>query len=38
MFIDIGTPEDYAKAQQLYDQLYSATSSQPSLNSVSEKV
>ena len=24
MFIDIGTPEDYARAQELYDSLYHA--------------
>jgi NDP-sugar pyrophosphorylase family protein len=38
MFIDIGTPEDYARAQQLCDQLYGAALSQPSSNSVSTKV
>jgi D-glycero-alpha-D-manno-heptose 1-phosphate guanylyltransferase len=38
MFIDIGTPEDYAKAQQLCDRLYGAALSQPSSNSVSAKV
>jgi len=29
MFIDIGTPEDYARAQQLCDRLYEAALSQP---------
>jgi NDP-sugar pyrophosphorylase family protein len=29
MFIDIGTPEDYARAQQLSDRLYEAALSQP---------
>jgi NDP-sugar pyrophosphorylase family protein len=38
MFIDIGTPEDYARAQQLCDQLYDATLPQPGSNSISAKV
>jgi D-glycero-alpha-D-manno-heptose 1-phosphate guanylyltransferase len=38
MFIDIGTPEDYARAQQLCDQLYDTVVSQPCSNSVSAKV
>jgi NDP-sugar pyrophosphorylase family protein len=38
MFIDIGTPEDYAKAQQLCDRLYGAALSQPSSNPLSAKV
>jgi len=29
MFIDIGTPEDYARAQQLHESLYEAALSQP---------
>jgi D-glycero-alpha-D-manno-heptose 1-phosphate guanylyltransferase len=29
MFIDIGTPEDYARAQHLYENLYDAAVSQP---------
>jgi D-glycero-alpha-D-manno-heptose 1-phosphate guanylyltransferase len=31
MFIDIGTPEDYAKAQHLYSQLCEAAKSKPNL-------
>jgi NDP-sugar pyrophosphorylase family protein len=38
MFIDIGTPEDYARAQQLCDQLYDTALSQPFSNSISAKV
>ncbi len=38
MFIDIGTPEDYARAQRLSDQLYDTALSQPCSNSVSPKV
>jgi len=38
MFIDIGTPEDYARAQQLCDQLYGATLPQPDSSSRSAKV
>jgi NDP-sugar pyrophosphorylase family protein len=33
MFIDIGTPEDYARAQQLHEILYEAALSQPSSES-----
>lgn len=35
MFIDIGTPEDYARAQSLCNQLYDVALSQPCLKSVS---
>ena len=33
MFIDIGTPEDYARAQRLYQELYQAAISAPQLES-----
>ena len=33
MFIDIGTPEDYARAQQLYQELYQAAIAAPQLES-----
>ncbi|MGA9671304.1 MAG: nucleotidyltransferase family protein [Terracidiphilus sp.] len=38
MFIDIGTPEDYARAQELCDQLYDKTSSQTWSNSAASGV
>lgn len=37
MFIDIGTPEDYARAQQLCDQLYDTALSQPRSKSVLQR-
>ncbi len=37
MFIDIGTPEDYERAQQLCDRLYGAASLQPQPDSESPK-
>jgi NDP-sugar pyrophosphorylase family protein len=33
MFIDIGTPEDYARAQRLYQELYQAAITAPQLES-----
>lgn len=33
MFIDIGTPEDYARAQRLYQELYQAAIAAPQLES-----
>jgi NDP-sugar pyrophosphorylase family protein len=33
MFIDIGTPEDYARAQRLYQELYQAAVAAPQLAS-----
>lgn len=38
MFIDIGTPEDYTRAQRLCDQLYDKALSRPCSTSVSTKV
>jgi D-glycero-alpha-D-manno-heptose 1-phosphate guanylyltransferase len=38
LFIDIGTPEDYARAQQLYESLYEAARSQPHPKSDSRSV
>jgi len=38
MFIDIGTPEDYARAQQLCDRLYEAALSKQQLDSATQKV
>ncbi|MGA3048810.1 MAG: nucleotidyltransferase family protein [Terracidiphilus sp.] len=38
IFIDIGTPEDYTRAQQLCDQLYDKALSRPCSNSVFRKV
>lgn len=37
VFIDIGTPEDYARAQELCDRLYAAAHSSKSLASSDEK-
>jgi NDP-sugar pyrophosphorylase family protein len=37
MFIDIGTPEDYARAQRLYQELYQAALAAPQLES-SERI
>ncbi len=37
MFIDIGTPEDYARAQELCERLYKAALLQPQTDSESRK-